>query len=193
MASKASTTLNLQLPNLPEEVKDPQVYGELVRIYNACKLLAQGLDIYTGVGGYPQSDWGSVGNNALIVQNQTKIYPLNAESSLSPGKLVNLFDVGGVTYARAAIAVAGDLRPCHGFATGNSTAGNRMEVVLFGLYPFAGGLVTGQKYYLSNSTYGAFTSVNPSGANNIRQGIGFALSATSMWFNPAVDYITLLS
>jgi hypothetical protein len=192
MASKASTTLNLQLPNLPEEVKDPQVYMELVRVYNACKILAQGLDAYTGVGGYPVSDWPSVGTNGVLVQNQTKVY-VRAGDTFSAGKLVSFKDAGGVTYAYLALASSNDLRPCHGFATGPAQANGYVEVVLFGLYPFAGGLTTGQKYYLSNSTYGAFTAVNPSGANNIRQGIGYAINANTMFFNPAVDYITLLS
>lgn len=190
MASKASTTLNLQLPNLPDEVKDPQVYAELVRVYNACKILAQGLDVYTGVGGYPQSDWNSIGNSALIVQGQTKVY-IKATDTFSAGKLVCIRDIGGVANALLAIAVSTDLRPCHGFATGPAAANGYVEVVLFGLYPFAGGLVTGQKYYLSNGTYGSFTAVNPSGTGNIRQAIGYALSPTSIWFNPTVDYTTL--
>lgn len=44
-----SQTINLGLPAIPETT-DPKLFLELVRVYNAINLLAQGLDSYTGGG-----------------------------------------------------------------------------------------------------------------------------------------------
>lgn len=49
MPSKASSTINLGLPDIPE-IKDPQMFQEFLRLYNAIKLLAQYTDIYTADG-----------------------------------------------------------------------------------------------------------------------------------------------
>lgn len=190
MASRAFSTINLQLQNLPNELKDAETYAEFVKIYNACKILAQAVDTYTGIGTYSPSDWSQVGNSAILLQNQTKIYPI-FDDTVTVGQLVSLYDVAGVPHVRKAIAVSTDLRPCHGFATAAVTAGNRGEVVLQGLYPYATGLTTGARLFLSNGTYGAFTTTTPSGTGNIRQAIGYALSPSSIFFNPTVDYTTL--
>lgn len=191
MASKGFSTINTGLSNLPMEVKEPAVYAELVKLYNATKIIAQALDVYTGIGSFTQNDWAQVGTAGILVQNHTKFYPICAETSISAGQLVTLFDDAGVTKAMLSFANSASIRRCHGFATGNSVAGNRMEVVLQGLYPFAAGLTAGQRYYLSNSTYGAFTATSPSGSGNIRQGIGYAISSSAMYFNPDVDPLTL--
>lgn len=46
------TTVNLGLPALPE-VTDPKLFYELTKIYNAIKILAQGVDTYTSDGTVP--------------------------------------------------------------------------------------------------------------------------------------------
>lgn len=190
MASKSFSTINTGLSNLPLEVKDATTYAEFVKLYNAVKIVAQAMDTYTGIGTYPADQWDQVGNNGILVQNHTKIYPIFGDN-VNQGQLVTLKDIGGVPKAYLAIAASNDIRKCRGFATGNVLAGNRGEVVLQGLYPYAGGLTIGQTYYLSNGTYGAFTAVNPSGVGNIRQGIGYAISTSAMYFNPDIDPITL--
>lgn len=43
------TTVDLGLPNVPD-IKDPKLFPEFVRIYNAIKILAQGVDTYTNDG-----------------------------------------------------------------------------------------------------------------------------------------------
>lgn len=49
MAVAQSQTINLGLPAIPETT-DSKLFMELVRVYNAIQLLAQGLDNYTGDG-----------------------------------------------------------------------------------------------------------------------------------------------
>lgn len=49
MAATDYTTINLGLPAVPETT-DPKLLPELVRIYNAIKILAQGVDTYTADG-----------------------------------------------------------------------------------------------------------------------------------------------
>lgn len=191
MASKSYSTINTGLSVLPMEVKDSAAYAEFIKLYNAVKIVAQAMDTYTGIGTYPADQWNQVGNSGILVQNHTKIYPVCAEASISKGQLVALRDVGGVTQAVLSFAGSTDIRKCRGFANTDGVSGQRMEVVLQGLYPYAGGLTVGQTYYQSNGTYGAFTAVTPSGAGNIRQGIGYAVSTNAMYFNPNLDPITL--
>lgn len=49
MSTLDYTTVNLGLPAVPE-TNDPKLFQELVRIYNAIKILAQGVDSYTSDG-----------------------------------------------------------------------------------------------------------------------------------------------
>lgn len=49
MTISAQSTVNLGLPAVPEST-DPKLFQELVRVYNAIRILAQGLDEYTGNG-----------------------------------------------------------------------------------------------------------------------------------------------
>ena len=49
MPSKASSTINLGLPEIPE-TKDPEMFQEFLRLYNAIKLLSQFTDLYTAEG-----------------------------------------------------------------------------------------------------------------------------------------------
>lgn len=49
MSASDYTTVNLGLPAVPES-KNPELFQELVRVYNAIKILAQGVDNYTAEG-----------------------------------------------------------------------------------------------------------------------------------------------
>lgn len=52
MSALDYTTVNLGLPALPE-VTDPKLFYELTKVYNAIKILAQGVDTYTSDGTVP--------------------------------------------------------------------------------------------------------------------------------------------
>lgn len=49
MAASSQSSVNLGLPAVPETT-DSKLFQELVRVYNAIRILAQGLDDYTGGG-----------------------------------------------------------------------------------------------------------------------------------------------
>lgn len=49
MTNANYSTINLGLPAVPD-TNDPALFQELVRVYNAIKLLAQGIDTYTNDG-----------------------------------------------------------------------------------------------------------------------------------------------
>lgn len=73
MPSTKSSTVNLQLPILPE-TKDPELFKALTGVYNALNLLAFALDTYTGngdVGAMVDDSITSVTNSITAISRKT--------------------------------------------------------------------------------------------------------------------------
>ncbi len=60
MALKNELSLNLGLPTT-SSVPDPEIAQEFVRLYNAIRVLARGLDLNTGALGEETSYWSETG------------------------------------------------------------------------------------------------------------------------------------
>lgn len=72
------STINLGLPAVPETT-DPKLFQELVRVYNAIKILAQGVDVYTTDGTVTNSVAAIADQLEGLVDNSSKLSELRKQ------------------------------------------------------------------------------------------------------------------
>jgi hypothetical protein len=172
-----SYSINLGIPQLPENKSDIQTYTEFVRIYSAIRALAGGLDSYTGALQADTSIWSAVSPDFSLDSMPRRLY-IPTTDNLTNGCFVGLYNNAGVL--TAALAQSG-VRSARGFSTGVYNAGGYAEIILYGLHKNVSGLTPGAMYYLSSVTPGGFTSSSGT------QPLGYALSPTRLWFSPTVS------
>lgn len=178
-------SINLGLPATPD-TKDAKDFIELTRIYNAINALARAVDTYTGTLQEVQAYWDQVGTSDIRLQNLSKLYPI-FDVDVLPGAMINVYNSSGVLHARLAKAADGT-KPARGFSTGAVSAGSVGEIFLLGLNTHLTGLTPGLLYYLSStSTTGQIQNPAPAVAGNLVQPVGFALTSTSLFFNPTLE------
>ena len=163
-----SLPLGLDLAPMARKNVDPEVLQDLYRLYNACKLLAEGIDAYTGIAGAPESDWAAMGPGGIIVQNMCRLY-VEFAATATIGQLIALNSSGK--------AILGTYGNVIGWAPAPVTSGNYGEVRLLGLHTAVAGLTPGTSYYAS-STAGGLTYTVTS------QKVGVAITPNLMFFNP---------
>lgn len=161
-------SLNLGLDVVPHS-KDQDTLVDMYRVYNATKLIASALDLYTGILGEQQEDWASVGTTGILTQNGARIY-VEFAASATPGQLIAL-DTSGK-------AILGTIGTVIGWSPAAVVAGNFGEVRLLGRHAAVTGLTPGVSYYASSTPGGITGTVTA-------QRVGFALTANSLFFNPA--------
>jgi len=166
MAQQYSLPLGLDMaPN----TKDAENLQDFYRLYNACKLLAEGLDAYTGIVGLPTADWGSGGTSAILLQNMCRFYA-QFSVSVTTGQIVGLNASGQIVLSTPGTAI--------GWSPAPISAGNWGEVRLLGLHTAVSGLTSGTAYYASSTAGGITATVTA-------QKVGVALAANRLFFNPA--------
>lgn len=190
MPATPQLSTNLGLDQLPV-TDDQKEFDQLFRIYNAIKAVASNLDTYTGAMQYDSSLW-SVLTPALTLwtSGANRLY-LPTSDILVAGDMVSIWNNAGVMTARKAGGPAWIGGDCKGYSTGIAAAGARCEIILFGLCPYVTGLTPGATHWVSNGLTGAFTAVKPAVNGNKIQPIGFALTSTTLFFNPSVLVPTL--
>lgn len=169
-----SQSVNLGLPAQPL-VSDQEMYYELLRVYNAIRLVLQAVDNNTGAISPDKEYWDEIGFTRLTVGNMSKIY-VEAAVALSYGNTVGIGSDGKAYKAQDGV------RACVGFCSDpkGATVREITEVQLLGLFPpFAAGTLTPGAGYYQSATAGV-VGVAGSGA----QFVGYALSDTRLWFNP---------
>lgn len=160
MSLDRELSVNLGLPAQPL-TDDPKLFVELIKVYNAIKIIAAALDSHTGE-------------------------PLYAEAgeSISYGQTVGISTADGKVYK----ADDGVLM-CIGWCktAGGVVAGDSVSIQHFGLYPElpAASLTPGTRYYQS-STAGSIGLVGT--APTWGQVIGFAISDTQLYFLPNLKF-----
>lgn len=181
MASEQSLSFNLGLSPIPES-KDPMT--EIMRLLSAVRGMAQVLDTYTGAQSFPEVDWPELSTaQTQRVQFITRGYCQFTETVLA-GHMLNLYNTGATMSARLANATD-NTKPARAFAFNAVTAGNFGEYMLLGAITNFSSLVPGALYYLSTSG-GLITGTKPVGVGNLQQAVGFALSSSVLFFNPAL-------
>lgn len=160
-----SSSINLglpQLPSIPESHAD--TYEELLRVYAAIQTL-------------------------LTEATQSTRVICTFDETVTAGQAVSFYTVAGTLRARLADATD-NTRPCVGFSTYATSATATGEVQCTGLNINLSGLTPGALYYLSE-TSGAITATKPVGAGKIVQPIGWAISTTTLLFNPNNNWTQL--
>lgn len=179
MPSQEQLSLNLGLPQTPD-TPDPVLFNAILPMYNAIKNVARALDLYTGVLARPSGDWSVLTPADTILSAGTNRLYVLFTVAVDAGKLVNLYNDAGALKARYANAsAAGTL--ARGFAPDSVASGAYGQVILFGLNAGLSGLTPGTVYFCSNvdGLYGTVAGV-------VSQKVGYALSATDLYFNPEV-------
>lgn len=157
--------LNLGLPAHPA-VEDKKIYAEFVRVYNAVQKLAAYVDVV-----------------------QPKIPVLYAEA-IALGALVSVYETDGILYARNAVNTD-PLKYAVAYCPDNEVAiGDSGEVIGYGIHPFFSGLIPGIRYFLSPSP-GYLTNVQPTTSGQIVQPVGFAISESTLMFNPCLQFVSV--
>jgi hypothetical protein len=109
---------------------------------------------------------------------------LTASEALAAANIVNVWNDGGTAKARKADASTVGKEGV-GFVLASAASGATATVYFEGTITGLSGLTPGARYYLSAATPGVITDTPPSGAGNVVQYIGTALSATELSFEPA--------
>jgi len=159
MALSREQSIRTGLPAQPI-TSNQELFSELVRLYNAVRILVQSIDQHTGE-------------------------PINLEcgENIAYGQTVGVKSDGKLWLADDGVLA------CHGFCNtpGGGVTGEFVSMQIFGMYPpfAAGSLTPGLRYYQS-STPGAIgvAATAPSSA----QVIGFAMSDTQLYFMPNLKY-----
>lgn len=178
--------INLYLEVGPQ-TQNPELNGELAKVYNALRNLQIAITQYAGVGQKEKTTWNDLPpDQTLMLQNLTRVY-VRASENIPLGNTVSFHDGGGGSLrVKRANAASGSIAPCHGFCTtlGGISSGQFGEVQLMGLCPYIGGLAIGQTYYQS-TTPGVITNLKPA-APNLQQAVGYGLGGAQLWFMPLV-------
>ena len=186
MANKNQFSTNTGLTVLPEfpQTENPAIWQDLLAIRQAIKSLQGTLDLYTGALTEDVQYWGQVAPAQTIrTQFISRLY-VKASEAISYGQLVHLWNDGGICKARLASATDAT-KPTRAYCTipAGVAAGAFGEFNVLGASSIYSGLVPGTPYYMA-VTPGAITAVAPSGGGNLVQPVGYALSTTTLYFNP---------
>lgn len=170
-------SFNLGLAVLPETKSAD--FAEFLRLYNAIKLVAARLDVYTGYAPVAPGEQKPLHETVTVGQQTTLYLPCN--TAITAGSLCTTVQVGDETRARTVGFGA------HGMARfiamQDAEVGDVGKFLLFGLIYFEeGGLSAGETYYNVGSGY---LDKQSSTANYwTRQAVGYALTTNHLWFQP---------
>lgn len=109
-----------------------------------------------------------------------------ASEALSAGNFVNIYNNAGIANARKADATTSG-KEVHGFVLAAVASGASATVYFNGTNTAVTGATPGNVFLAT--TAGSFTSTAPSGAGNVVQYIGCAVSATAINFERGVPVI----
>lgn len=175
------SSVNTGLPNTPDP-PDPKFFAEFTRVYNAIRSLTLALDAYTGALAQEAEFYDQTPPSQTILQQNTNRLYVKFSEAAAYGQIINLHDVSGVLNARlASAASAGKQGHAWCSTVGGVAVGAYGEVMLGGLCTAIGGLTPGKSYFLGN-TSGAIAPT----AGTVTQLVGFALTATNLYFKPTL-------
>lgn len=174
MASPQRFSVNLGLPVAPT-TNNSELFSELLRVYNALKIVMGAVDTYSGTEPESSEFWSQLGFSKLYAGMNSSIY-IPAAEPIAYGQVVGIDGSAQAVLAQVGFEMAvGFCSAPNGVALGETCS-----IQIFGMYPElpAATLTPGIPYYLSSTTPGAITSAFSS------QRIGFALSDRRLFFSP---------
>jgi len=171
------------LPQVPAATADKE-FNIVLPLYNAVNYLAQRLSVAAGLTGFTQAELSSLNQLGNIQsQNHRRVFAKAVGSSLSYGKIVNLYLSGGKIAAQYADAT-NNTKPAHGIVNQPQgiVNGEFGEVVVVEGYSMGiAGTTFGLYYYLS--TNGDVQSTRPAAAGSIVQPCGFGLGSSGFYLH----------
>lgn len=152
----------------------------------AANMLPGGAPVNTSAGAGDAGKLPKLDSGGRLAQSMmpTGIVPdvqsIVASEVMAASSNVNLWNDAGVLKVRKADAtVAG--KEANGFILAAATVGNAVDVYFDGVISGLSGLTIGATYFLA-TTAGTVSATPPSGAGNVVQTVGKALSATTLAF-----------
>lgn len=185
VASSYSAPIDFRIGPNPPVILD--IAGTNLAISDIYAFANQTIRAFTdlcGIGQQLPSQWTSLAGNTktLTCGNLNRFY-VTANEAIAFGSIINLFNVGGKIAARNANATS-NAKPADGFcSTSNGIAAGAVgEVTLASGVALIGGLVVGQRYWLS-TTNGIIANTPAVAAGNIEQMLGIAIDVNHFFFN----------
>lgn len=130
---------------------------------------------------------GKLDNSVLPTGIGADTAAVQASEALTAGDLVNIHDVGGAFRVRRADASTSG-RQADGFVLAGVASGATATIYFEGTNNQVSGLTPGARY-LSATTPGGTTSVAPTGAGQVVQRVGVAVSATALNFERGPEIV----
>lgn len=187
MVQRTESSINLGIGIQPD-VKNPELFIELYRVYNALRNLSYALDSYTGSLIPDEEEWPFLQLQQTNRQANISVIYVKAFENISSGAVCKLTQNAGELVAINSNAASGDEVNC--FNAGGVTAGDFGRFYLPNcIHGGYSGLTIGVTYWLS-ATDGAITSTMPTTSGYIQQKVGYALSETELFFCPPIMYNT---
>ncbi|MDE1673860.1 hypothetical protein [Nocardia gipuzkoensis] len=157
-------------------------------IYNNGGTLTEKAAIQTSAGAGDAGKIPALDANGKLAANMmpsgfgADISSIQASENLAANDLVNIHNVSGSARVRKADASAAG-KEAHGFVLAAVTSGNNGDVYFEGSNAGLSGLTPGPLFL--STTPGQATSTAPSGAGQVVQRVGVAVSATALNFEAA--------
>jgi hypothetical protein len=183
--TKSNYSTNLGLGVIPEfsQANFPAIFSDAIRVRNALRVLQETLDIRTGYTSPDLASMVAADSSYITQQNYSRIYVLTIEDFL-PGEMARFANSAGVIKAERAKSNAVGAAT-KAFASTTIAAGVYGEFILEGMCYSLTGLTPGNTYYLADVTGGFPRSGRISNApGTVVQPVGFAVTATSLYFRP---------
>lgn len=179
MAKELSFSLGIGATPLAE-FEDAELANELFRVYQALNTLAAQLDTATGGLAAPLAErYAILASTASKEANISRGYGY-ATVALTAGEVVHFNSSGQLVKANA--TGTGAALKGQAVVLTNTVLGNYAPVAFRGVLKLYAGLTAGS-YYVLSTTAGAI-SVSAPAVGNTLQYLGFALSASELYFCP---------
>lgn len=179
-------SFNLGLGTTPNPTEQPEIDVELYRIYNAINALALYLDTYTGMAPVTTADAPATDPAETSRLSTVSKFWIEAAATIIPGDILHINSSGQAVLAQA---VAGHTLRGQLCALTAAVSTGWLQVTPIGILDLFVGLTPGNYYYLS-TTAGGLAAAPPASGSKTIQYLGYAISATELYFAPSLEYQT---
>ncbi len=172
---------SFQLPlSVAPEVRDPEMFNELLRVYNSVKILAAKLDEYTGM---TPAEAGTKTFEESLGLGRLMKFGAECNQVIESGRMITILSSGKVS--KPGYSAVPPNAPIRALSLGDYEKGETGEFLMAGLITFeTPDLIAGANYVHDFKGYLAQEDPTPT-----RQGVGFALDSSHLWFQPDVHWV----
>lgn len=176
--SLIATGLSLFPEGVPAEL-----FSSFQTVYSAIHNLERLLSLYGGVDSQPSSDWPQLVVDQTFFDGNLNRLVLKANEAISFGQVVAPILSGGEMQLRLANATNNTRWACGiSITQGTIPIGSFVEVKTRGIFDGIGGMISGNRYWLS-TVAGAVQNAPAVAAGNIEQIAGWAIASNRLICN----------